>query len=226
MDTIKILIANENSMLSESLRLRLNSQPDLEVLGEVNNTAAAINLVTERNPDIVLLNMNLSESDMVHTIKQIQRIQPSIRVLIFTNREEGVYIRTALKAGASGYVCLGATDSELDTAIRAIHKGRLFVDLCSDEGLRQVLTNKSGKKKENHWCTEHLSEREKSVLTLVARGHTNQEIAKRLAISIKSVESYRARLMDKLNCQNRADLVQFAIDGGLFESEGNSLESL
>jgi DNA-binding NarL/FixJ family response regulator len=212
MNRIRIVLADDHAVLRAGLRLLINGQPDMEVVAEAADGPEALRQVRAPRPDVVTLDLAMPGGGM-ETIASLQQDCPRVRVLVLTMHDDPAYLRAALAAGASAYVVKAAADTELLSAIRAVSQGRTFVNLSLSEALVQTVLGKlppaAGAE------ARALSEREKEVLELAAHGHTNQQIADRLFLSVKTVETYRARLMAKLGLETRADLVRYAATAGL-----------
>ena len=146
----------------------------------------------------------------LEAIEKVREIAPTCRVIVLTMHDDPAFLRTALAMGASGYVVKSAADTELLSAIRAVFQGRMFVDASSTRSLADPISLSSKTPKKS--IIDKLSKREREVLILVAQGHTNQAVANQLDVGVKTVESYRSRLRDKLGLKNRADLTRFAIE--------------
>jgi two-component system response regulator NreC len=219
MDKIRVLIADDHAVLRSGLRMLINTQPDMDVVGEVADGQEALKKSRELRPDIVLMDITMPGGNGLKAIEGLRMECPKTRVLILTMHDDEAYLRAALAAGGSGYVVKKAADTELLSAIRAVHGGHTFVDLMpggeSPELAVQGISNRPHSEKSRGL----LSQREREVLTLVAVGYTHQQIAERLNLSIKTVETYRSRLAEKLNLRTRADLVRYAIELGLLDAE-------
>lgn len=213
---LRIVIADDHAVLRAGLRALLNTQTDMEVVGEAGDGAEALTKSRELQPDMVLLDLAMPAHGGLAAIAKITAACPSARVLVLTMYDDPAYIRSVMDAGGAGYVVKTAADTELLTAIRAVAEGHMFMNLqvaaqAFQTSLRGQEECQTGPAK----SINLLSEREREVLNFVAHGQTNKEIADRLNLSVKSVETYRARLMDKLGLRSRADLVRYAMDGGL-----------
>jgi two-component system, NarL family, response regulator NreC len=204
----RIVLVDDHAVLRAGLRLLLNAQPDLEVVGEAGDTAAALQCAEQLQPNLVLLDLTLPGQGGISAIPAIRRASPATRILVLTMHDDEGYLKQALRAGASGYLLKRAADSELLSAIQAVLRGEVFVE----PSLTRVLVEELfpvAPTAHDPW--DALSEREREVLSMVARGHTSAEIAAQLSLSPKTVETYRARGMEKLNLRTRAALVQFAL---------------
>lgn len=210
MTRTRIVLADDHAVLRSGLKMLLNAQEDMIVVGEATNGQEALNAVREHAPDLLILDITMPKMDGLHVLHQLKRAFPNVRVLILTMHEEEGYLRRALEAGAAGYCPKSAADAELISAIRAVMQGNVYIHPSHTKILLDTMLPSPPL----HATPADLSERERVVLKLVALGHTNQEIAEQLALSIKTVESYRARGMEKLGLTSRAALVRYAIQEG------------
>ena len=169
------------------------------------------------SPNIVILDVTMPERGGLNAIQEILRQNPNTRVLLLTMHEELAYLRTALAAGATGYVLKKSVDADLLSAIRAVHKGRTYVDAELASELIQHAVPESGRSKPK--LTEVLSERELQVLKLVAEGFSSREIAQQIFVSTKTVETYRGRFAEKLGLTSRADIVRYALETGILTTD-------
>jgi two-component system response regulator NreC len=217
MKKIRIFIADDHAVLRSGLRLLMESQDDMEVVGEAGDFAEALSQLPEIRPDIVTLDLSMPGGLGLKAVEKICQRVPGLRVIVLTMHDDPAYLRTALAMGASGYVVKSAADSELLSAIRAVSQGRIFVDARSSTATIGATSHSSTDTAANSPFNK-LSAREKEVLGLIAQGHTNQAVADQLEVSVKTIESYRSRLMEKLGFQNRADLTRFAVEQGLLSS--------
>ena len=214
----KILLADDHAVLRAGLRLLLNSQPDFEVVGEAASGIEALNLAETQEADLILLDLSMPGLGGLDALPQLRRRAPQARILILTMHEDPQYLRQALKNGAAGYVLKKAADVELLSAVRAVLRGEVYVHPSMTRVLLEDLLPQSESNDElNRW--QGLSEREQEVLRQVALGCTSAEIAEMLYLSAKTVETYRARGMEKLGLTNRAALVRFALRSGLISAE-------
>ncbi|MFQ5421004.1 MAG: response regulator [Anaerolineae bacterium] len=217
MTPIRILIADDHAVLRSGLALLLSGQPDMTVVGEAADGVELLTLAEETLPDIILLDLTMPRLGGLDVLPLLQKHTPQARILILTMHDDESYLRQALKHGASGYVLKKAADVELLTAIHAVLRGDVYVHPTMTRALLDGMIDQAASPTEEGDAWETLSDREKEVLTLVAFGHTGREIADKLSLSIKTVETYRARGMDKLALRNRAALVRFALARGLME---------
>lgn len=211
MNKARIVIADDHAVLRSGLKLLLNAQEDMRVVGEATNGPETLAAVRDYAPDLLLLDITMPKTDGLQVLQQVKRAHPHVRVLVLTMHEEEGYLRRALEAGAAGYCPKSAADSELLSAIRAVMRGNVYIHPAHAKILIDKMLPSASAVSASPAA---LSERERAVLKLVALGHTNQEIAEQLALSIKTVESYRARGMEKLGLTSRAALVRYAIQEG------------
>lgn len=209
--SIRVLIADDHALLRAGIRALIERQPGLSVVGEASTMQETVEAVVAHAPDVVLLDLSLGDGGGVETIRQILEARPGTRVLVVTMHEERAYLRASLGAGASGYVLKRSPETELVGAVRAVHGGETFVDpslaaTVLGEMLRRGDTASEGPK---------LSMREREVLGMIAAGHTVPDVARRLGVSRKTVETYRARLGEKLGLRTRTELVRYALAEGI-----------
>ncbi len=209
-----ILLVDDHAVLRAGLRLLLDAQPDLHVAGEAEDSRAAVAQAAALQPDLILLDLSLTNCSGLAAIPSLRTAAPQARILVLTMHDDEGYVRQALAAGAHGYVLKRAADAELIAAIRAVLRGELYIHPALTRQLLEELLPQMPPA--SPW--ESLSEREREVLVLVARGYTAAEIATRLNLSPKTVETYRTRGMEKLGLRSRAALVQFALDHNLLTS--------
>ncbi|KKM09491.1 histidine kinase [Clostridiales bacterium PH28_bin88] len=214
MDPIKLLLVDDHTVLRSGLKLLVGAQPDMQVVGEAAGGDEALRLVKELKPDVVILDLSMPGTNGLQVLEEILEISPATKILVLTMHEDEEYLRRVLRSGGKGYILKKAADVELLSAIRAVHRGEVFIEPSMAKTLVNALfetaTVALDKKKE-----QGLSEREKEVLRLVALGYTNQQVANSLMISVKTVESHKARIKDKLNIYRRSDLVRYAMQHGL-----------
>lgn len=220
MSRTRVLIVDDHAVLRGGLRLLIDAQPDMHVVGEAGNLSEAIEIARTAHPDVVTLDLAMPGSSGVAAIERLRSTAPAARIVVLTMHDDPAYVRAAVALGAAGYVNKSAADSELIAAIRAVVRGRMFIDFGAGAALNAILTPESQAPTPAPLAS--LSAREREVLREVAKGYTNQRIADALGLSIKTVESYRARLMKKLGFKERADLVRLAIELGLLRADGPS----
>ena len=216
MTEIKILVADDHVVLRTGLKMLLNAQPDIKVVGEAGNGSEVVQLATALQPDLILLDLSMPGLGGLETLPLLRKVVPTIRILILTMHDDESYLRQALHEGVAGYVLKKVADSELIAAIHSVMRGELYVHPSLTRILLEDLLPDKSSSVENPWNL--LSDREKEVLELVARGHTSAQIAEKLNLSPKTVETYRGRGMEKLGLRTRAALVQFALTHQLFST--------
>jgi len=210
----RILIADDHGVLRAGLRALLNAEPGLDVVGEAGDGDEALRLTRTLQPDIVLMDINMPGSGGIEATRQLKQLHPDVRVLILTVHEDEGLLQEAIRAGAAGYIIKRAVESELINAIRAVSRGDLYVHPSMT---RALLTNTSLASAGNQAAIETLTPREIEILGLIAQGHTNRQIADLLTLSVRTVESHRANLMEKLNVHSRVELVRYAAQHGLLK---------
>jgi DNA-binding NarL/FixJ family response regulator len=217
MAKIRVFIADDHAVLRAGLRLLIHTQPDMEVVGEAGDFAEALRLVRSSDPDVLILDLTMPGGSGIQMVERLGQHCPRTRILVLTMHDDSAYLRAALAAGAAGYIVKKAADAELLSAIRAVFQGRVFVDTEVAGGKAPaVFAGHAGVQSARATgAASLLSQREREVLGLLAQGHTNQAIADRLYLSVKTVESYRSRLMNKLGFRTRADLIRYAVEIGL-----------
>lgn len=212
MTKIRIFIADDHAVLRAGLRLLLQTQDDMEVVGEAGDFAETLAQLQTVQPDIITLDLSMPGGLGLKALEKIRDTAPASRVIVLTMHDDPAYLRTALAMGACGYVVKSAADTELISAIRAVSQGRVFVDARSSTTTSGTATAQPAAAIQAKSQFDTLSAREKEVLVLIAQGYTNQAVADRLDLSVKTVESYRSRLMEKLGLKNRVELTRFAIE--------------
>lgn len=212
-DLLRIYLAEDHAVVREGLKLLVNGQPDMQVVGEAGDGAAALQGVLKLRPDVVVMDVSMPELSGAKAARLIKEERPEIRVLALSVHEDRSYLRELLAAGVSGYVLKRSAAEELISAIRVVAKNGVYLDpsLANKlvSGLSQGQSPDEPAKRENT-----LSQREAEVLRLIAQGYSNKEIAVQLEISIKTVETYKARAMEKAGLGSRADIVRFAVQRG------------
>ncbi len=222
MDKIRLLLVDDHAVLRAGLRFLLNAQPDMEVVGEASDGVEAARLAEELRPDVVLMDLTMPGGGGIEATRKVREACPETKVLVLTMQDDAGYVREALAAGASGFVLKQAADNDLLSAIRTVHASRTMVFAGPSFGSGQTpswLTG--GREGAKPSGLALLTEREKEVVRLLALGHTNQEVAELLYISVKTVDSHRTRIMEKLGLSRRAELVRFALENGLVSLPGS-----
>jgi two-component system response regulator NreC len=214
MDKIRIVIVDDHFVVRLGLRTLLETEPDMVVVGEGANGIEGVAQAELLKPDVVVMDISMPEMDGLEATRRIRALGQSSHVLILTVHAQERYLFSVLRAGASGYVLKSTIDTELVEAIRVVSRGEAFLyPSATRMVLEDYLTRvQSGNEQDAY---ERLSEREREVLRLLALGHTAGDIAERLYLSPKSVETYRARIMEKLGLDSRPALVRYALARGL-----------
>jgi two-component system, NarL family, response regulator NreC len=216
---IRIMIADDHAILRAGLKMLVNAQTDMEVVAEAPDGERAVQAVRETRPDVALLDLTMPAGGGMKVLQEMVRSCRRTRMLVLTMHSDPAYLRSVLAAGASGYVLKKTVDVELLGAIRAVHRGGTVVDPSLASVLVQDVLAKRGTGVRAKGPVNILSSREQQVLALVAQGYTSQQIAKRVLVSTKTVETYRARIAEKLGLRKRSDVVRYALRMGLLAAE-------
>jgi two-component system, NarL family, response regulator NreC len=207
---IRVLIVDDHELLRAGLRSRLEGEYGIVVVGEADTAEQAVFMARKLQPDLILLDLLLPRKSGIDVIPELAHVASQARVLVVSSQAAPSSVRTALSAGAAGYLPKRSSDRELVTAIKLVAGGGGYVD--PDLGAKLVNPNGSP-------ALDPLSERERDVVHLLALGHTNQEIAEKLFISVRTVDTHRAHIMRKLQLDTRAELVMFALANGVIGPE-------
>jgi DNA-binding NarL/FixJ family response regulator len=214
---IRVLLADDHAVLRAGLKLLVNAEPDMEVVAEAGDAGEALRLALETGPDVAVLDLSMPGGGL-KAVEALAGQCPKTRVLVLTMHDDPAYLRSAMAAGAAGYVVKKVADRELLSSVRAVYHGATIAFLSNRTGalgatgLGEPFPNRG-------LGRATLSNREQEVLVLLARGYTNRQIAQRLRLSVKSVETYRSRLLQKLGLKNRADIVSYALGTGVLSPE-------
>jgi DNA-binding NarL/FixJ family response regulator len=211
--SVRVLIVDDHAVVRSGLRMLLDAEADIETVGEAGNAREAIFEVRAHKPDVVLMDVVLPDKTGIEATPDVLREAPDTKVLMLSMQDDPSYVRQAFAAGAAGYVLKEAADSEVVAAVREVAAGRRYVH--PPLGARMAAADAEASAKA---AADPLSEREREVLRLLALGHTNQEIAKMLYISVRTAETHRAHIMQKLRLKTRAELVRYALAEGLVEA--------
>lgn len=212
-EKIRILLADDHAVLRSGLRALLSLEPDLQVIGEASTGAEAVDLAQRLRPDIIVMDISMPEMDGLAAAKAVQGLGIGCNIVMLTVHAEEAYVFETLQVGASGYVLKSSADRELIDAIRVAHRGEVFL---YPSAIRKVLGEYAqGAQRGGRRARNALTTREREVLKLTAEGFTNQEIAEKLMISPKTVDTYRQRIMEKLSLHHRSELVRYALKTGL-----------
>ncbi len=217
MSKIRVLVADDHTIVREGVRLLLDAQPDIEVVGEAADGQEAVKMIRQFRPDLVVMDIQMPNLNGLEATREIKREFPQIQILALTMYESDEYFFQVLNAGASGYVLKKAASADLLSAIRAVHSGDVFLyPSVARRLVSDYLTRVKSGEEQNSF--DGLTAREHEVLKLIAEGHTNQAIADKLVISPSTVQTHRTRIMQRLNLHNRAELIQYARRKGLLDN--------
>jgi DNA-binding NarL/FixJ family response regulator len=216
MDRLRILLADDHKMIREGLKMLVNAEPDMEVVGEANNGWAAIALALELKPDVVVMDVSMPELNGLKTTQKLKELFPEIKVIALTRHKDDSYVHELLHAGASGYVLKLSAGDELVRAIRTVVEGKTYID---PEVMESIVEAAVARKTTSGPAAEReLSSREEEVLRHTALGYSNKEIATQLKISVRTVEVHKAKAMQKLDMKSRIDIVRYAILKGWLQT--------
>lgn len=213
--SIRVLIADDHAMVRHGLALILAQHTDLVLVGEAADVYSVPERCAEAKPDVLLLDLGMPGGDALTMLDRLRRQAPTTKVIVLSMFDDSTTVRAALAAGVAGYVVKTAGDQTLVAAIRAVAAGRTFLDVPLRDAQTQDVVDKAT---DRGGEPAALSPREQEVLKLLARGHTNQEVADRLFLSVKTIETYRARVSEKLGLKSRAELTRYAAAQGWLES--------
>jgi len=212
--TIRVLIVDDHPVVRSGLRRVIDAESDIQTVGEAGDADRAVFEAIENKPDVVVLDVMMPNKTGIEGLPALLQAVPDAKVLILSMQDDPRYVREAFDAGASGYVLKEAADNEVVGAIRAVAAGERYVHPSLGA---KLFTAESEQRRRAE--QDPLSEREREVLHLLALGHTNQEIAKTLFISVRTAETHRAHIMQKLHLGSRAELVRYALAEGLLDPE-------
>ncbi len=213
---IRLLLVDDHAILRSGLRSLLNAEPDMEVVGEGANGRQAVQQAVQLQPDVIVMDISMPEMDGLRAAEEIHALKVPSRIVFLTVHADEDYLFQTLKVGASGYVLKSSADSELMDAIRTAHRGEVFLYPSAVKRLLGEYLRGSSEGREEH---DTLTSREREVLKLTAEGFTNNEIAEQLVISPKTVDTYRQRIMEKLDLHRRSELVRYALKKGLLVAQ-------
>jgi two-component system, NarL family, response regulator NreC len=209
---IRIVIVDDHAVVRSGLKLLLDGQEDLEVVGEAGDARTAVFEVRAQKPDVILMDVVMPTGSGIEATPDVLKEAPDAKVLILSMQDDPAYVREAFAAGASGYVLKEAADAELVEAVREVAAGQRYVHPALGARLVAAEADERARAEE-----DPLSEREHEILRLLALGHTNQEIASQLYLSVRTVETHRAHIMQKLRISTRAELVRYALERGVLD---------
>jgi len=208
---IKIIVADDHAVVRAGLRMVLDAQPDLDVIAEADDVPSTLRKVRAHHPDVLLLDLNMPGESTLPRIPELRESSPQTRIVVLTMQNDPAFAREALQAGVAGYVLKESAADEVVHAVRQVLEGRTYLNPELGARIAASPPQPSGP-------PDDLSERELEVLRLIALGHTNSEIASSLYLSVRTVESHRAHIQQKLRLSRRADLVRYALEHGLMEA--------
>ena len=209
---IRVIIVDDHAVVRAGLKLLLDAEVDIEAVGEAGSGDEAVRVARALTPDVVLMDVVMPGKSGLEATPEVLKASPDSKVLVLSMQDDPMYVREAFGAGASGYVLKEAADSEVVQAVREVASGGRYVHPAL--GARLVAAEAEAQAKAD---ADPLSEREREVLRLLALGHTNQEIAKMLYISVRTAETHRSHILQKLRLSTRAELVRYALEQGLLE---------
>lgn len=212
--SIRVVIVDDHTVVRAGLKLLLEAEQDITVVGEAGSAEEGVRATRLEKPDVVLLDVVMPGRSGIEATPDVRKAAPTTRVLVLSMQDDPSYVHEAFAAGASGYVLKEAADVELVQAVREVAAGGRYVHPALGARLASAEVDAAARA-----AADPLSEREREVLHLLALGHTNQEIAKMLFISVRTAETHRAHIMQKLGLQTRAELVRYALANGLLDSE-------
>lgn len=215
-DKIRILLVDDHAVLRAGLRALLSAEPDIDVVGEAGDGQEAVAQTEKLLPDIVLMDITMPVMDGLEATRRIHQCCPEVKVLVLTIHDNEEYLFQILEAGGSGYLVKSSADIDLINAIHAVYRGKAFLSPSAAKMVIKRYLQAVGQEEQKQNYDE-LTNREQEILKLIADGYTNQEIADLLIISVKTVETHRAHILEKLELHTRADLVKYARSQGLLD---------
>ena len=216
---LKVLLADDHKLLRAGLKLLLQRNPDFAVVGEAADGEQTLQLFQQLEPDLLLLDLSMPKMDGLDCLREIKSRWPGAKVIVLTMHEDENYIKQAMQAGAAAYVHKRAADTDLFKAIEAVQAGQLYLSQQNSNLLLNVLLKQDPVPVDNQAPYVLLSPREREVLRLIAHGYSMAEVAERLSLSIKTVDTYKTRLMEKLGTTRKSELVSYALKYGLLSNE-------
>ena len=217
MTKLRLFLADDHTVVREGLKRLVEAEPDMDVIGESADGEESVEKIAELRPDVVLMDVSMPRMNGAQATRRLKSLCPEVSVLALTVHEDNSYVRELLSAGASGYVLKRAAAKELIQAIRAVALGGVYVD---PNVAGQLLNGFVAAPAKIGVGTGQLSDRETEVLRLIAKGHSNKEIAAILEVSVKTVETYKARSMEKLGLKSRVDIIRVAAERGWLPAPG------
>lgn len=217
MNKLRILIAEDHETVREGIKLLIDAQPDMEVIGEAGDGLTAVSSAQSLNPDVVVMDVTMPGATGFQATEKLNQLCPHVKVLALTRHTDKAYLQQLVRAGAFGYVLKQSPAAELLQAIRMVAEGKKYLDSAMTGAVMAGYAGERSPFDSNHqpW----ISKREEEVLKLIAWGYSNKEIAAQVDISVKTVEAHRANAMRKLDLHSRIDIVRFALTQGWLQEE-------
>ena len=215
MSNIRVLLADDHTIVRQGLRALLDSQEDIEVVGEAENGRQAFEKTKQIVPDIVVLDITMPNLNGIEATRQIKKLNPEIKVIVLTVHDNEEYVHQVLQAGASGYLLKESAVSDLVSAINAVKKGDIFLSPTISKVVVKDYIKHTDRESRGFDSLDVLTSREREVLQLIAEGHTNREVARLLKLSVKTVDVHRAHIKEKLHIHDTAGLIKYSLRKGL-----------
>lgn len=212
---IRVLIVDDHRLLRAGLKTLLNSDPNLEVIGEATSGEEALQVTKEANPDVVLMDIGLAGMDGMEATQRLVKQMPGIKVLVMTMHEDSELVKECIRVGAAGFIIKRAAESELIDAIYAVWRGIVYIHPSMVASLISSSPAATTPKNGNEEEKEPLSAREIEILRMIVQGYSNRQIGSALNISVRTVETHRSNVMEKLNLHSRVELVRYATEHGM-----------
>ncbi len=212
---IRVIVADDHDVVRRGICATLEAVPEVKIVGEASNGREVVRMAAERRPDIVIMDINMPELNGLDATRMIQKELPQVRVLVLSMHESEQLLRQVLEAGARGYVLKSDAGQELVRAIRALESGQVYFTPKVSE---MLMTGYLGGSKDSGENVTPLSAREREVVQLLVEGRSNKEVATALGISVKTVETHRARIMEKLNLKAFSDMVRYAVRNNIISA--------
>ncbi len=217
MDTIRVVVVDDHNLIRQGVIGLLQSQADIEVVGEASSGREGIDRVSELEPDVVLMDIAMPGISGLDAARELRDLAPDVGIVMLTIHDRDDYLFEALRAGASGYVLKGADVKELLAAVRAARRGEVYLQPAATKALLSDYLRRAARS-EDRGHLDGLTDREREVLRLIAQGLTTPEIAEQLVLSPHTVQSHRDRIMSKLDLHSKAALIRYAVSRGLVET--------
>lgn len=215
MEKLRIMLAEDHQTVREGIKLLINSQPDMEVIGEADNGNAVITKARKMSPDIIILDISMPEMNGLKTTKKLKHSFPAVKILTLTRHTDDAYIQQMIEAGSDGYILKQSAPTELIRAIHSVAEGNNYLDPAITNKVMGSYLDRSTRLRGERKAEP--TEREAEVLRMIASGYTNKEIAERMRISVKTVEAHRYNAMTKMDMRSRIDIVRYAVLQGWLE---------